>query len=543
MSKELKFNTEAREALMVGVNKLANAVKVTLGPKGKNVMICRGQGSPLVTKDGVSVAKEITLKDNFENLGAQMAKDVASKTSDMAGDGTTTATVLAQAIAIEGLKYVAAGANPMDIKRGIDIAVEAMIKDLTASSKEIESKKDIAQVAAISGNNDQEIGDLIADAMEKVGNNGVITIEESKTAETTLDVVEGMEFDRGYLSPYFATDTDKMECVLDSPKILLLDGKVSSMREIVPMLEGTAKAGRPLLIIADDVEGEALATLVVNKIRGTIKIAAIKAPGFGDRRKDMLADLAILTGGQLVSEEAGVKLEDVPLDVLGEARTVIITKDKTVIIEGKGSEKDVNHRINIIKNQINTTESDYSREKLQERLAKLTGGVAVIYVGAATEVEMKEKKDRYDDALHATRAAVEEGIVTGGGVALIRSSRVIDDLKFENIDQERGAAIIKIAIEAPLRQIATNAGLEASVIANNVKGGGRTGFGFNAKTEIYEDLDKAGVIDPAKVTKSALINAASIASMILTTDCLIVEAKTDTSAQTMDQMSQMGGIM
>ncbi|ACX73676.1 chaperonin, 60 kDa [Fibrobacter succinogenes subsp. succinogenes S85] len=544
MAKQLKFDVAARESLMKGVDKLANAVKVTLGPKGRNVMIARSFGAPNVTKDGVSVAKEVELEDAYENLGAQMAKEVANKTSDAAGDGTTTATVLAQAITREGLKNVAAGANPMDIKRGMDAAVEAVIKEVGKMAVKINGKEHIAQVATISANNDPEIGELLANAMEKVGNDGVITIEESKTAETVLDVVEGMQFDRGYLSPYFVTNTDSMEVALENPYILLYDKKISTMKDLLPMLEHVAKQGKSLLIIAEDVDGEALATLVVNKMRGTLKVAAVKAPGFGDRRKAMLEDIAILTGGMLVSEDTGAKLEDAPVTVLGKAKSITITKDNTTIVEGAGDAASIKGRIAQIKKQIEATTSDYDREKLQERLAKLAGGVAVIKVGAATEVEMKEKKDRVDDAMHATRAAVEEGIVPGGGVALIRAEKAIDALQFDNADQKTGAAIIRRAIEEPLRQIVQNAGLEGSVVVNKVKEG-KDGFGYNAKTDTYEDLIKAGVIDPAKVTRTALKNASSIASMILTTDCVITEKKEPKApaAPAMDPSMGMGGMM
>ena len=544
MAKQLKFDVAARESLMKGVDKLANAVKVTLGPKGRNVMIAKAFGAPNVTKDGVSVAKEVELEDAYENLGAQMAKEVANKTSDAAGDGTTTATVLAQAITREGLKNVAAGANPMDIKRGMDAAVDAVIEEIGKMAVKINGKEHIAQVATISANNDPEIGELLANAMEKVGNDGVITIEESKTAETVLDVVEGMQFDRGYLSPYFVTNTDSMEVNLENPYILLYDKKISTMKDLLPMLEHVAKQGKSLLIIAEDVDGEALATLVVNKIRGTLKVAAVKAPGFGDRRKAMLQDIAILTGGMLVSEDTGAKLEDAPVTVLGQAKSITITKDNTTIVEGAGDAASIKGRIAQIKKQIEATTSDYDREKLQERLAKLAGGVAVIKVGAATEVEMKEKKDRVDDAMHATRAAVEEGIVPGGGVALIRAEKAIDALKFDNADQKTGAAIIRRAIEEPLRQIVQNAGLEGSVVVNKVKEG-KDAFGYNAKTDTYEDLIKAGVIDPAKVTRTALKNASSIASMILTTDCVITEKKEPKpAAPAMDpSMGGMGGMM
>ncbi len=546
MAKQLKFDVAARESLMSGIDKLANAVKVTLGPKGRNVMFSKSFGAPNVTKDGVTVAKNVELEDPYENLGAQMAREVASKTADSAGDGTTTATVLAQAIAREGLKNVAAGANPMDIKRGIDAATAAVIAQISKMATKVNGKDHIAQVASISANNDAEIGELLAGAMEKVGNDGVITIEESKTAETVLDVVEGMQFDRGYLSPYFVTDTENMEVALEAPYILLYDKKISSMKDLLPLLEHVAKQGKAMLIIAEDVDGEALTTLVVNKIRGTLKVAAVKAPGFGDRRKAMLEDIAILTGGLLVSEETGAKLEDAPVTVLGQAKSITITKDNTTIVEGAGDSAAIKNRIAQIKKQIEATTSDYDREKLQERLAKLSGGVAVIKVGAATEVEMKEKKDRVDDALHATRAAVEEGIVAGGGVALIRAACAIDALDLPHPDQKTGAAIIKRAIEEPLRQIVINAGLEGSVVVNKVKEG-KDAFGYNAKTDIYEDLIKAGVIDPAKVAKTALSNAASIASMILTTDCVIVDKKEDKPAgpdmSAMGGMGGMGGMM
>ena len=541
-AKLLKYDVQAREALLRGVNKLADAVKVTLGPKGRNVMIAKSYGAPAVTKDGVTVAKEVELDDHFENMGAQMTREVASKTSDVAGDGTTTATVLAQAIAREGLKVVEAGANPMDVKRGIDQAVSSILAAVDKAAKKVSGKAEIAQVASISANNDEEIGNLIADAMEKVGNDGVITIEESKTAETTLEVVDGMQFDRGYLSPYFVTNPEKMEVSLEDPYILLYDKKIGNMKDLLPILEGVVKTGRPLLIVAEDVEGEALATLVVNKIRGALKVAAVKAPGFGDRRKAMLEDIAILTGGQVVSEETGSKLEDAGLEVLGTAKTVVIDKDNTTIVGGSGKNAAVKARVAVIKKQIEDTTSDYDREKLQERLAKLAGGVAVIHVGAATEVAMKEKKDRVDDALHATRAAVEEGIVPGGGVALIRAAKTIDLDAIENPDQRTGAKIIVRAAEEPLRQIAANAGLEASVIANKVKEG-KGAFGYNAKTDVYEDLMKAGVIDPAKVSKSALTNAASIAGLLLTTECVIVDKpEPKTAAPSAPGMGGMGGM-
>ena len=541
-AKLLKYDVQAREALLRGVNKLADAVKVTLGPKGRNVMISKSYGAPAVTKDGVTVAKEVELDDHFENMGAQMTREVASKTSDVAGDGTTTATVLAQAIAREGLKVVEAGANPMDVKRGIDQAVSSILAAVDKAAKKVSGKAEIAQVASISANNDEEIGNLIADAMERVGNDGVITIEESKTAETTLEVVDGMQFDRGYLSPYFVTNTEKMEVSLEDPYILLYDKKIGNMKDLLPILEGVVKTGRPLLIVAEDVEGEALATLVVNKIRGALKVAAVKAPGFGDRRKAMLEDIAILTGGQVVSEETGSKLEDAGLEVLGTAKTVVIDKDNTTIVGGSGKNAAVKARVAVIKKQIEDTTSDYDREKLQERLAKLAGGVAVIHVGAATEVAMKEKKDRVDDALHATRAAVEEGIVPGGGVALIRAAKTIDLDAIANPDQRTGAKIIVRAAEEPLRQIVANAGLESSVIANKVKEG-KGAFGYNAKTDVYEDLMKAGVIDPAKVSKSALTNAASIAGLLLTTECVIVDKpEPKTAAPAAPGMGGMGGM-
>jgi chaperonin GroEL len=541
MAKQLKFDLQAREALMRGVDKLANAVRVTLGPKGRNVMLGKSYGAPTVTKDGVTVAKDIELEDSFENLGAQMARDAASKTSDIAGDGTTTATVLAQAIAREGLKNVAAGANPMDIKRGIDAAVTAVTNAISKASVKVNGKEHITQVASISANNDSEIGKYLADAMEKVGKDGVITLEESKTADTTLEVVEGMQFDRGYLTPYFVTNAETMEVNLENPSILLYDKKISSMKDLLPTLENIAKAGKSLLIIAEEVDGEALATLIINKMRGTLKVAAVKAPGFGDRRKAMLEDIAILTGGMLVSEETGAKLEDAPPSVLGQAKSVIIDKDNTTIVEGAGKSADIKARIGQIKKQIEDTTSDYDREKLQERLAKLSGGVAVIKVGADTEIAMKEKKDRFDDALHATRAAIEEGIVAGGGVAFIRAGSAIDSLKLENADQNTGAAIIRRALEEPLRQIAENAGLEGSVVVNKVKEN-KGDFGYNAKTDVYEDLSKAGVIDPAKVSKTALLKAASIASMILITDCVVVEKKEEKPAMPSPGMGGMGGM-
>jgi chaperonin GroEL len=525
MTKKISYSVDARDGLKRGVDALANAVKVTLGPKGRNVVIDKKFGSPAVTKDGVSVAKEIELKDPIENMGAQMVKEVASKTADIAGDGTTTATVLAQAIVGAGLKNVAAGANPMDLKRGIDKAVETVIDNLKKQSQQVgDDNKKIQQVATISANNDEVIGKLIADAMAKVGKEGVITVEEAKGTETEVKTVEGMQFDRGYLSPYFVTNADKMEAEMDSPYILIYDKKVSNMKELLPILEKVVQTGKPLLIIAEDVEGEALATLVVNKIRGSLKIAAVKAPGFGDRRKAMLEDIAILTGGTVISEERGYKLENADLTYLGRAEKVSIDKDNTTIINGAGSKDDITARVNQIKAQIESSTSDYDKEKLQERLAKLAGGVAVLYIGAATEVEMKEKKDRVDDALHATRAAVEEGIVAGGGVAYIRSIEALADLKGANEDENTGIAIIKRAIEEPLRQIVANAGGEGSVVVNKVREG-KADFGYNARTEQYENLIAAGVIDPTKVSRVALQNAASVASMILTTECILAEEK------------------
>jgi len=521
-AKIITFDFEARNALKRGVDQLTNAVKVTLGPKGRNVIIDKKFGAPTVTKDGVTVAKEIELEDPIENMGAQMVREVASKTSDVAGDGTTTATVLAQAIFSEGLKNVTAGANPMDLKRGIDMAVEAVTKELKKISKEVEGKKEIANVGAISANNDKAIGELIADAMEKVGKDGVITVEEAKGTETSMEVVEGMQFDRGYLSPYFVTDAETMEAVLENPYILIHDKKISAVKDILPILEKISQSGRSLLIIAEDVEGEALATLVVNKLRGTLKVCAVKAPGFGDRRKAMLEDIAILTNGTVISEEKGFKLENATLAYLGTAKKVVVDKDNTTIVEGSGKPEEIKKRINEIKIQIEKTTSEYDREKLQERLAKLSGGVAVLKIGAATEVEMKEKKARVEDALHATRAAVEEGIVPGGGVAYLRCLHALDDLKPENEDQKIGIEIVRRALEEPARQIVANAGLEPSVIVNKIKEG-KGSFGFNAQTEQFEDLFESGVIDPTKVARVALENAASVAGLLLTTECTIVE--------------------
>jgi chaperonin GroEL len=522
MAKELFFDTDARDKMKRGVDTLANAVKVTLGPKGRNVIIDKKFGSPTITKDGVSVAKEIELEDAVENMGAQLVKEVASKTADQAGDGTTTATVLAQAIYTIGSKNVAAGANPMDLKRGIEKAVTAVVASLKSQSKSIETSNQIAQVATISANSDATIGTMIADAMDKVGREGVITVEEARGTETEVKTVEGMQFDRGYLSPYFVTNTEKMEAELERPFILISEKKVSSMKELLPVLEGVAQTGRPLLIIAEDVDGEALATLVVNKIRGALKVAAVKAPGFGDRRKAMLEDIAVLTGGTVISEERGFKLENATIEYLGQAEKIIIDKDNTTIVNGVGEKDGIEARVNQIKAQIENTTSDYDREKLQERLAKLSGGVAILYIGAATEVEMKEKKDRVDDALHATRAAVEEGIVAGGGVAFIRAVDALEGLTGENEDQNTGINIIRQAIEAPLRTIVANAGGEGSVVVNAVKAG-EGDFGYNAREDRYENMLAAGIIDPTKVTRLALENAASIAGLLLTTECVIAD--------------------
>ena len=527
MAKEIKFDIDARDGLKRGVDALANAVKVTLGPKGRNVIISKSFGAPQVTKDGVTVAKEIELADALENMGAQMVKEVASKTNDLAGDGTTTATVLAQAIVKEGLKNVAAGANPMDLKRGIDKAVEAIVADLAKQSKKVgDSSEKIKQVASISANNDETIGELIAQAFGKVGKEGVITVEEAKGTDTYVDVVEGMQFDRGYLSPYFVTDSEKMVAQLESPYILLFDKKISSMKDLLPVLEPVAQSGKPLLIIAEDVDGEALATLVVNKLRGSLKIAAVKAPGFGDRRKAMLEDIAILTGGTVISEERGFSLDNTTLDMLGTCEKVQIDKDNTTIVNGGGVGKDIKTRVNQIKSQIETTTSDYDKEKLQERLAKLAGGVAVLYVGAASEVEMKEKKDRVDDALHATRAAVEEGIVAGGGVALVRAKTVLSKVATENEDEATGLQIVARAIESPLRTIVENAGGEGSVVVAKILEG-KGDYGYDAKSEQYVEMFKAGIIDPKKVTRVALENAASVAGMILTTECALTDIKED----------------
>jgi len=543
MAKQIIYNTEAREELKKGVDALANAVKVTLGPKGRNVIIDKAYGAPVVTKDGVTVAKEIELKDSAQNMGAQMVKEVASKTADIAGDGTTTATVLAQAMVTTGMKNVTSGANPMDLKRGIEKAVTAVIASLKEQSISVtEGSEKITQVATISANNDSFIGQKIAEAMNKVKKEGVITIEEAKGIETTVKVVEGMQFDRGYISPYFITDTEKMEAVFENPFILIYDKKISTMKDFLPILEKTVQTGKPLIIIAEDVDGEALATLVVNKIRGSLKIVAVKAPGFGDRRKEMLEDIAILTGGTVISEEKGYRLEDADLSYLGQAEKITVDKENTTIVSGRGTSEAIAARVSMIKSQIESTTSDYDREKLQERLAKLAGGVAVIYVGAASEVEMKEKKDRFDDALHATRAAIEEGIIAGGGVAYIRAIPALDALKGDNEDEDTGIAIVKRALEEPLRQIVENAGLEGSVIVNKVKEG-KADFGFNARTEVYENLIKAGVIDPTKVARVALENAASIAGMLLTTECVLADIKEEKeSAMPNPGMGGMGGM-
>jgi chaperonin GroEL len=540
-AKLIEYDVEARNKIKAGVDKLAKAVKVTLGPKGRNVVIDKKFGAPTVTKDGVTVAKEIELKDQFENMGAQMVKEVASKTSDVAGDGTTTATVLAQAIYNEGLKLVTAGSNPTEIKRGIDKAVEKVVEELRKISREIQDKKEIAQVGAISANNDPTIGELIADAMDKVGKDGVITVEEAKSIETTLEWVEGMQFDRGYISPYFVTDAENMEAVLEDALILIHDKKISAMKDLLPVLEQVAQSGKPLLIIAEDVEGEALATLVVNKLRGTLKVCAVKAPGFGDRRKAMLEDIAILTGGQVISEEAGFKLENARIEMLGRAKRITVDKENTTIVEGAGKTDDIQARIAQIRKQIETTTSDYDREKLQERLAKLAGGVAVIKIGAATEVEMKEKKARVEDALHATRAAVEEGIVPGGGVAFIRAQAALENFKLEG-DQQLGVNIVKKALEAPLRQIVENAGLEGSIILQKVKEG-KGNFGFNAATEQFEDdMIKAGIIDPTKVSRTAIENASSVAGLLLMTEALIAEEPEEEKAPAGMPPGGMGGM-
>ncbi len=542
MAKEITFDTAARDRIKKGVDKLANAVKVTLGPKGRNVILDKKFGSPTVTKDGVSVAKDIELKDAIENMGAQLVKEVASKTADAAGDGTTTATVLAQSIYGHGIKNVASGANPMDLKRGIDKAVEAVVESLKKQSKPIKGSHEITQVATISSNNDKEIGKMIATAMEKVGKDGVITVEEAKGTETEVKTVEGMQFDRGYLSPYFVTNTEKMEVDLESPYILIYDKKVTSMKELLPILEATAQTGKPLLIIAEEVEGEALATLVVNKIRGALRVAAVKAPGFGDRRKAMLEDIAILTGGKVISEETGMKLEDAKLEFLGRAEKINIDKDNTTIVNGAGKKSEITGRVSQIKAQIDVTTSDYDKEKLQERLAKISGGVAILYIGAATEVEMKEKKDRVDDALHATRAAVQEGIIPGGGVAYIRAIDALKNVVTDNDDQATGVNIIRLALESPLRTIAENAGQEGSVIVNKVKEG-KKDFGYNAGENRFEEFFAAGIIDPTKVARLALENAASIAGLLLTTEAVVSDIAEDKEAPAMPHGGGMGGMM
>ena len=540
--KDVKFSREAREAILRGVDTLANAVKVTLGPKGRNVVIDKSFGAPRITKDGVTVAKEIELKDKFENMGAQMLREVASKTNDLAGDGTTTATVLAQAIVTEGMKSVAAGMNPMDLKRGIDLAVTKVVEDLKNRSKEVSGSSEIAQVGIISANGDTEVGEKIAEAMEKVGKEGVITVEEAKGLEFELDVVEGMQFDRGYLSPYFITNPDKMTVELDNPYLLIHEKKLSNLQSMLPVLEAAMQSGRPLLIIAEDIEGEALATLVVNKLRGGLKVAAVKAPGFGDRRKAMLQDIAILTAGEMVSEDLGIKLENVTLGMLGQCKRVTIDKDNTTIVDGAGSADDIKARVGEIRTQMDNTTSDYDKEKLQERLAKLAGGVAVIKVGGASEVEVKERKDRVDDALHATRAAVEEGIVPGGGTALLYATKALEGLKGANEDQTRGIDIVRRAIMTPIRQIAQNAGHDGAVVSGNLLREDNEAMGFNAATDVYEDLTKAGVIDPTKVVRTALQDAASVAGLLITTEAAIVE-RPDDKAPAMPDMGGMGGGM
>ncbi|MGI4818280.1 MAG: chaperonin GroEL [Janthinobacterium lividum] len=541
-AKVVQFNTDARDKMLKGVNILANAVKVTLGPKGRNVVIQKSFGAPRSTKDGVSVAKEIELEDAFENMGAQMIREVASKANDKAGDGTTTATVLAQAIVQEGLKAVAAGMNPMDLKRGIDKAVDAVLDEVKTISKPVSNNSEIAQVGTISANGDEEIGGLIAEAMAKVGNEGVITVEEAKTAETSVDIVEGMQFDRGYLSPYFITNADKMEAVLEEPLILLHEKKLTSLQPMLPILEAVVQAGRPLLIIAEDIEGEALATLVVNKLRGGLRVAAVKAPGFGDRRKAMLEDIAILTGGEVISEDLGIKLETVTLDMLGKAKKVVITKEDTTVVEGVGAKDAIEARVGQIKRQIEETSSDYDREKLQERLAKLAGGVAVLRVGGETEVEVKEKKDRVDDALNATRAAADEGIVPGGGVALLKASKVLANLEGANADQKAGINIVRRALQAPIRQISENSGVEGSIVVGKVLEATEANFGFNAQTEEYGDLVQMGVIDPAKVVRSALKSAASVAGILITTEAAIADAPKKAAAGGAPDMGGMGGM-
>ena len=542
MAKQLLFDEDARRSIFAGIKMLSNAVKATLGPKGRNALLDKKFGAPTITKDGVTVAKEIELKDPYENMGAQLVREVASKTSDVAGDGTTTATVLAYAIYREGMKHVVAGANPMEVKRGIEKAVEVIVEALKEQSKPVQEKKEIAQVGTISANNDSAIGDLIAEAMDKVGKDGVITVEEAKSMQTDLDVVEGMQFDRGYISPYFVTDPDRMECSLEDALILINEKKISSMKDLLPILEQTAKMGKPLMIICEEVEGEALATLVVNKLRGTLHVCAVKAPGFGDRRKAMLEDIAILTGGTMISEDLGIKLENITVNDLGKAKKITVDKENTTIVEGAGDHDKIQGRVKQIKTQIDETSSDYDREKLQERLAKIVGGVAVINVGAATEVEMKEKKARVEDALHATRAAVEEGIVPGGGVAFLRTIPVLDKLKLDEADQQTGVEITKRALEEPIRQIVVNAGLEGSVIVENIKNNKSQTYGFDANTEEYVDLIKAGIIDPTKVTRFALQNAASVAALMLTTSVLVTDIPEDTKGPEMPPGGGMGGM-
>jgi len=542
MAKEVKFEADARAKMLAGVDTLADAVKVTLGPKGRNVVLDKSFGAPRITKDGVTVAKEIELADKFENMGAQMVREVASRTADEAGDGTTTATILAQSIVREGSKAVAAGMNPMDLKRGIDTAVAAVIKDLGKRSKRVSTNEEIAQVGTISANGEAEIGNMIAEAMGRVGNEGVITVEEAKSLNSNLDVVEGMQFDRGYTSPYFVTNAEKMTCDLENPYILINESKLSSLQPLLPVLEAVVQSGRPLLIIAEDIEGEALATLVVNKLRGGLKISAVKAPGFGDRRKAMLEDIAVLTQGQVISEDLGIKLENVTLDMMGSAKRVNITKEETTIVEGGGKNKDIQGRCNQIRQQIEETSSDYDREKLQERLAKLAGGVAVLNIGGATEVEVKERKDRVDDALNATRAAVEEGIVPGGGVALLRATKVLDKLKLDDADQQVGVSIVKRALEAPVRQIAENAGVDGAVVAGKLLENKDAKIGFDAQTESYKDLVKAGIVDPTKVVRTALQDAASIAGLLITTEAMVAEKPDDKAAAAMPPMPDMGGM-
>ena len=542
MAKEVKFGTEARTKLLAGVDILANAVKVTLGPKGRNVILDKSFGAPRITKDGVTVAREIELKDKFENMGAQMVREVASKTNDIAGDGTTTATVLAQAIVHGGAKAVAAGMNPMDLKRGIDLAVEAVVADLAKRTKRVKTNEEISQVGTISANGDSEIGDMIAEAMDKVGNEGVITVEESKSLTSTLDVVEGMQFDRGYISPYFVTNADKMTCEMEDPYIFIHEKKLSNLQPLLPILEAVVQSNRPLLIIAEDIDGEALATLVVNKLRGGLKTAAVKAPGFGDRRKSMLEDIAVLTGGQVISDDLGIKLENVTLEMMGSAKRVSITKENTTIVDGSGRKEDIEGRCNQIRSQVDDTSSDYDREKLQERLAKLAGGVAVLNIGGATEIEVKERKDRVDDALNSTRAAVEEGIVAGGGVALLRAAKALDKLNPDDNDQKVGIRIVRRALEAPVRQIAENSGVDGAVVAGKLLENKNANWGFDAQTETYKDMVKAGIIDPTKVVRAALQDAGSIASLLITTEAMVAEKPSESSAPAMPDMGGMGGM-